>query len=117
MLQEIAPGLIVIDPAAPDAEALRRSLGGGIGGLLPGGPNVAVTDVSVDGVTEQKMENSEHPPPLQPKNTDPFVGVALSSTEAVFTNDAEHAEPQDKPDGLLTTVPVPAPAKDTETVL
>jgi hypothetical protein len=51
----------------------------------------------------------EQPPPLQPANTDPEAGTAVSVTVVPPENDREHVIPQLMPLGLLVTVPVPVP--------
>jgi hypothetical protein len=55
----------------------------------------------------------EHPPPLQPANTDPDAAFAVSVTELFVGNvplSVLQPFPQLIPDGLLVTEPVPAPA-------
>jgi len=49
-------------------------------------------------------------PPLQPLNVEPAAGAAVRVTAVPLVNDPEHVAPQEIPDGVLTTVPVPAPA-------
>jgi hypothetical protein len=56
----------------------------------------------------------EHPPPLQPVNVEPAVGVAARVTTVPLANVAEHVVPQEMPTGELVTVPVPAPVVPTE---
>ena len=73
--------------------------------------NVAVTERAVLMVTTQM------PVPLQspahPANTDPEAGVAVSETAVPSTNAAEQLDPQPMPAGVLVTVPLPAPARET----
>lgn len=49
------------------------------------------------------------PPPLQPANVAPPVGVALRVTELPLVKLALHVPPQSMPDGVLLTVPLPPP--------
>jgi len=70
--------------------------------------NVAVTDLAAFIVTVQ-VPVPEHPPPLQPANTEPLAALAVRVTEVPLLNDAEQVLPQLIPAGLLVTVPLPAP--------
>ena len=47
--------------------------------------------------------------PLQPANVEPEDAVAVSVTVLFLTNAAEHWLPQLMPEGLLVSVPLPAP--------
>jgi hypothetical protein len=47
--------------------------------------------------------------PLQPAKVEPESGVAAKLTTVPFAKLAEHVVPQEIPDGVLVTVPVPAP--------
>jgi len=51
--------------------------------------------------------------PLQPVNVDPAAGLAVSTTVLPLAKLAEQTAPQLIPDGLLVTLPVPAPARVT----
>ena len=73
------------------------------------GKKVAVTDWAALIVTTQ-IPVPLHPAPLQPLNTDPLAGVAVSVTDVPLANDALHVAPQLIPTGLLVTVPLPLPA-------
>src|SRR5438093_12057311 len=73
------------------------------------GKKVAVTDWAALIVTTQ-IPVPLHPAPLQPLNTDPLAGVAVSVTGVPPANDALHVAPQLIPTGLLATVPLPLPA-------
>jgi len=57
------------------------------------------------------------PPPLQPVNVEPAAAVAVSVTDEPLVNEAEHVAPQEMPAGALVTVPLPAPALDTVSVM
>jgi hypothetical protein len=54
--------------------------------------------------------------PLQPVNVAVDDGVAVSVTTVPLVNEAEHVVPHEIPAGLLVTVPVPVPARDTVSV-
>ena len=47
--------------------------------------------------------------PLQPAKVEPESGVAVKLTTVPLAKFAEHVVPQEIPDGVLVTVPVPAP--------
>jgi hypothetical protein len=51
----------------------------------------------------------EQPPPDQPLNNEPELGVAVSVTRVPSLNFAEQVPPQAIPDGELVTVPDPDP--------
>jgi len=72
------------------------------------GKKVAVTDWAALIVTTQ-IPVPLHTAPLQPLNTDPLAGVAVSVTDVPLANDALHVAPQLIPTGLLVTVPLPLP--------
>src|SRR2546425_6932196 len=74
--------------------------------------NVAVTRVAPARVTVQAAV-PEQLPPLQPANTEPPSGIAVSVTTAPLTKLAEQIAPQLTPAGVLVTVPAPAPAGET----
>ena len=50
------------------------------------------------------------PPPLQPVNMEPAVGVAANVTAVPLVNACEQVAPQEMPAGALVTLPLPAPA-------
>src|SRR5437879_1107375 len=54
----------------------------------------------------------EHPPPVQPPNIHPEVGVAVSTTEVPWAKFPVHVGAQLIPTGLETTLPPP----ETETL-
>src|SRR5436309_2609295 len=72
------------------------------------GKKVAVTGWAALIVTTQ-IPVPLHPAPLQPLNTDPLAGVAVSVTDVPLANDALQVAPQLIPTGLLVTVPPPLP--------
>jgi hypothetical protein len=77
-----------------------------------GSSKVAVTTVSAESVIEQ-FAVPEQPPPLQPVNTLPGVGVAarIMTAPAAKVPDCElHWSSHWMPPGTLTTPPVEAPA-------
>jgi hypothetical protein len=51
----------------------------------------------------------EQPPPDQPPNVEPVLGVAVSVTAVPLAKFAEHVVPQVMPVGELLTDPVPVP--------
>jgi hypothetical protein len=57
-----------------------------------------------------------HPPPLQPVNVEPVVGVAVNVIGVPLGKLAEQVGWQLMPAGLLVTVPVPAPDSVTVSV-
>jgi len=71
--------------------------------------NVAVTDCAAFTVMVQ-VPVPVQPPPLQPENVEPAVGVAVNVTAVPVVKDVEHVVPQEIPVGVLVTVPVPVPA-------
>jgi hypothetical protein len=73
---------------------------------------VAVTLVLAAKVTVQ-VPVPEHPPPVQPANVEPELGVAVSVTAVPLAKLALQACPQLMPEGLLVTVPVPVPLSCT----
>ena len=73
---------------------------------------VAVTEVAAFIVTEQ-VPVPEQPPPLQPVKVDPAAGMAVNVTAVPLGKAAEQVAPQERPAGVLVTVPVPAPAVPT----
>lgn len=56
----------------------------------------------------------EHGPPLQPRNTDPSAGVAVSVTCVPSSSTSEQSAPHSTPSGALVIVPDPDPVADTE---
>ena len=111
----IPAGLLVTVPV-PDA--LEPELGCPIvtvsvklgGGRL----NVAVTD-SAAFIVMTQLPVPLHAP-LQPANTEPVTGAAVSVTTVPLVKLAEHPLPQLIPVGLLVTLPAPVPARDTLSV-
>lgn len=77
--------------------------------------NVAVTPTAPLTDTVQVPVPEQAPP--QPVNVDPPVGVAVNMTELFDgENVKEQVEPQAIPTGVLSTVPVPEPARVTVNV-
>ena len=70
--------------------------------------NAALTVVAPAIVTTHEPV-PEQPPPLQPVNTLPTAGAAVSVTTAPAPKVREHTLPQLIPAGADTTVPVPVP--------
>jgi hypothetical protein len=54
--------------------------------------------------------------PLQPRNTEPVAGVAVSVTAVCAGKATEQIPPQSIPPGELVTVPCPEPAFETVSV-
>jgi len=80
-----------------------------------GRANVAVTVVEALRVTVQ-VPVPEQPPPLQPVNVEPAVGVAVSVMAVPLAYAAIQVGLQEMPTGLLVTVPSPEPALFTVSV-
>jgi len=76
---------------------------------------VAVTDVAALTVTVQ-VAVPEQPPPLQPAKVEPAAGAAVKVTAVPLVNGVEHVVPQEIPAGLLVTVPLPVPERETVSV-
>jgi hypothetical protein len=75
---------------------------------------LALTDLAALIVTVQAPVPEQLP--LQPVNVAVDDGVAVSVTTVPLVNEAEHVVPHEIPAGLLVTVPVPVPARDTVSV-
>jgi len=67
----------------------------------------ALTDFAASMVTLQAPVPLQAP--LQPANVEPESGLAVKLTTAPLAKLAEHVVPQEIPEGVLVTVPVPAP--------
>lgn len=80
-----------------------------------GGENVAVTAWSLLMVTLQ-VDVPEQPPPDQPANTEPALGVAERVTVDPSSKPWEQAAPQSMPAGRLLTLPEPDPESVTVNV-
>jgi len=88
-------------PAHGEREGLERERGGdGLGRVI---------------VTLQ-VPVPVQPPPLQPVKVEPAAGVAVRVTAVPVVNAAEHVVPQEIPAGLLVTVPLPVPDRETVSV-
>ena len=70
---------------------------------------VALTVLTASTVTVQEAV-PEHPAPDQPVKSETESGVATSVTEVPVSKLAEQVGPQEIPDGLELTVPLPVPA-------
>lgn len=108
--EQVAPQLMPVGElvTVPDPVPARVTETGKVAGM-----KLAVTAVAAVIVTEQ-VPTPEHPPPLQPANTDAAdVGEAVSVTTAFCRNVVEHVAPQLMPAGELVTVPLPAPVFET----
>jgi hypothetical protein len=75
------------------------------------GSNVAVTVVSLFTVTVHGLV--EQPPPEKPPKLDPAAWVAVRTTWVPFITVSVQLEPQFMLPSPLTTVPEPAPARET----
>lgn len=89
---------LLIESDAQGAEGLKLS-------------KVAVTFFAASMVTVQVPAPLQSP--LQPTNTEPLAGVAVSVTTAPLWKDAVQVAPQSMPGGLLVTVPEPVPVRFT----
>jgi hypothetical protein len=76
----------------------------------------AVTVVAALIVTVQAPV-PEQPPPLQPENVEPAAAAAVKVTDEPVVKEAEQVAPQEMPAGALVTVPLPAPALETVSVV
>src|SRR5262249_57176669 len=92
----------------PAAELVR------VGGKEDG-RKLAVTDVAAFTVTVHAVAVPVQPP-LQPVKVEPAAGAAVKVTDVPLAKDAEQVVPQEIPEGLLVTVPLPAPAVETVSV-
>jgi hypothetical protein len=54
-----------------------------------------------------------HPPPLQPRNSEPTSGIAVRVTTVPITKLAEQVVRQEIPSGLLVIMPLPLPVRIT----
>src|SRR5438128_8721170 len=77
---------------------------------------LAVTVVVAVRVTVQEPV-PEQPPPLQPVKMEPVAGAAVRVTAVPTEELAEQLAPRLMPTGALVTVPLPAPALLTVSVL
>ena len=94
--QLMPAGLLVMVPPDPAVTLTRNEAG----------MKLADTGVAALIVTTQVREVPEHPPPLQPANTDAAdAGAAVSVTTVPGVKFAEHAAPQLMPPTSLVTVP------------
>src|SRR2546430_17702704 len=102
----MSPGMLVTVPApAPLGVTVSVKIGA----------KVAVTVVAADIVTVQGPVPVQ-PPPLQPRKTEPALGVAVSTTTVPLAKLAVQVAPQLLSPGLLVTVPAPAPLRLTVSV-
>jgi hypothetical protein len=111
---EMPVGLLVTNPGPPPSLTVRNTLDGGGGITVPAGANVAVTDTSEPGTTTQ-VELLLQSPLLQPRNIEPALALAVRATGKLLLKRAEQLVPQEMPDGLLVTVPLPVPDSTTDT--
>jgi hypothetical protein len=106
--QLIPAGVLVTVPLPkPDSDLVTETVN--VPPPPPEALNVAVTVVLLVRVTVA-VPVPDVPSPLQPANTDPVDGVAVSVTVVPEENEFEQVDPQSMPDGLLVTVPEPVPA-------
>jgi hypothetical protein len=97
--QEMPAGALVTLPA-PDVVTLS---------VKDDCTKLAVTEVAALTLTVH-VPVPEQPPPLQPVNMEPAVGVAAKVTALPLVNACEQVAPQEMPAGALVTLPLPAPA-------
>src|SRR5689334_5684324 len=83
--------------------------------VVRGGAKKACTVVGAFTVTTHTGARSQ-PPPNQPMNTEPPVGVAVRVTPEPVLNDSEQSPGQLMPSGTLATDPVPVPWSSTVSV-
>jgi len=95
----LVPAWAIVQPPPPP-------LAEGVGALPAGVSRVAVTEAAV--LTSQGPV-PVHPFPLQPVNTDPALGVAVSVTVAPPGKRSLQSPPQSIPAGVDATVPAPVP--------
>jgi hypothetical protein len=91
-----------VPPPAPARLTVSTKRPGGAGS------NLAVTARARLIVTSQLPVPEQAP--LQPENTEPVAGVAVSATTVPVSNWTPHAPPQLSPFGVEVTLPAPAPA-------
>jgi len=98
-----AGALVTVPVPAPDLDTVSAK---------DWSAKVAVTDVAAFIATVQ-VAVPEQPPPLQPVKVEPAAGVAVRVTAVPVVNALEHVAPQEIPAGLLVTVPLPVPDRET----
>ena len=99
--QEIPEGVLVTVPVPAPLLATVRVKGPGFA------VKFALTDFAASMVTLQAPVPLQAPP--QPAKVEPESGVAVKLTTVPLAKLAEHVGPQEIPEGVLVTVPVPAP--------
>ncbi len=100
--------LITVPVPGPSSDTFSANCGSGAGA------NVAVTLWLDVGVKVQVAVPVQAP--SQPVKIEPGAGLAARLTCVPDVNVAEHVDPQLIPAGELVTVPLPVPARETETV-
>jgi hypothetical protein len=99
--QEIPAGELATVPVPVPVLATVRVKGPGFA------VKFALTDFAASMVTLQAPVPLQAP--LQPANVEPESGAAVKLTTVPFAKLAEHVAPQEIPEGVLVTVPVPVP--------
>jgi hypothetical protein len=103
--QEIPEGALVTVPVPVPLLATVRVNGPGLA------LKFALTDFAASMVTLHAPVPLQAPP--QPANVEPESGVAAKFTTVPLAKLAEHVVPQEIPEGVLVTAPVPVPLLDT----
>jgi hypothetical protein len=103
--QEIPAGELVTVPVPVPLLATVRVKGPGFA------VKFALTDFAASMVTLHAPVPLQDP--LQPANVEPESGAAVKFTTVPFAKLAEHVGPQEIPEGVLVTVPVPVPVLAT----
>jgi hypothetical protein len=98
--------LVTVPGPKPDRSAVSTKLEAEVFRV-----KLALTDFAALIVTVQAPVPEQLPP--QPVKVAVADGVAVSVTTVPLMNEAEHVVPHEIPAGLLVTVPVPVPARDT----
>jgi hypothetical protein len=74
--------------------------------------NAAVTNCAALIVTVHVVPVPLQPPPPQPANVEPLLGVSVSVTAVPAAKLFEHVPPQSDPPGEPLTLPLPLPVKE-----
>jgi hypothetical protein len=110
---------VVFKPSGPVIPSKAVVLAGSPSSVTLSDPiwriKLAVT-LSAEFIVTVQVPVPLQPPPLQPENVEPVVGLADNVTTVPKAKLALQVAPQLTPAGVLVTVPAPVPAFDTVSV-